>query len=116
MKAGQVLFRIDPRPYEAALAQAQANLAQARAKAQLSEITLKRQTELFKKQVISQEEFEVSTQNAAADVASVQAAAAAVEQAKLNLEFCTVIAPFDGIAGKATAQLGDLVGPSPSFL
>jgi membrane fusion protein (multidrug efflux system) len=62
--------------------------------------------------VISQEEFEVSTQNAAADVASVQAAAAAVEQAKLNLEFCTVIAPFDGIAGKATAQLVDLVGPA----
>lgn len=111
VKAGQVLFRIDPRPFEAALAQAQANLSQMQAKAQLSAITLKRQTELFKTKVISAEEFDVSTQTAAADVAAAQAAAAAVEEAKLNLEFCTVLSPFDGIAGKATAQIGDLVGP-----
>lgn len=111
VKAGQVLFRIDPRPFEAALAQARANLSQMQAKAQLSAITLKRQTELFKTKVISAEEFDVSTQTAAADVAAAQAAAAAVEEAELNLEFCTVLSPFDGIAGKATAQIGDLVGP-----
>lgn len=111
VKAGQVLFRIDPRPFEAALAQARANLSQMQAKAQLSAITLKRQTELFKTKVISAEEFDVSTQTAAADASAAQAAAAAVEEAKLNLEFCTVLSPFDGIAGKATAQIGDLVGP-----
>lgn len=111
VKGGTVLFKIDPRPYEAALAQAEANLSQAQAKAALAEITLQRQTELFKTQVISEQEFDVATQTAAADVAAVEAAEAAVETAKLNLEFCTIIAPFDGVVGKAQAQLGDLVGP-----
>jgi len=108
---GTVLFRIDPRPYQAALAQAKAQLAEAEAKAELAKITLERQTELFKTEVISAQEFDVATQTAQADIAGVQAAAAAMEAAKLNLEFCTIIAPFDGVVGKAQAQLGDLVGP-----
>jgi RND family efflux transporter MFP subunit len=111
VKGGQVLFRIDPRPYQAALAQAEAQLAEAVAKAELAKITLERQTELFKTQVISAQEFDVATQTAQADIAAVAAAEAGVEAAQLNLEFCTIIAPFDGIAGKAQAQLGDLVGP-----
>lgn len=110
VQAGQVLFRIDPRPYQAALAQAEADLAQAAAKAELAKITLERQTELFKTQVISAQEFDVATQTAQADIAAVKAAEANVETAQLNLEFCTIIAPFDGIAGKAEAQVGDLVG------
>lgn len=108
---GTVLFRIDPRPYQAALAQAEAQLAEAQAKAELAKITLERQTELFETEVISAQEFDVATQTAQADVAAVEAAQAAVEAAKLNLEFCTIIAPFQGIVGKATAQIGDLVGP-----
>lgn len=110
VSAGQVLFRIDPRPYQAALAQEEAQLAQATAKAELAKITLERQTELFKTQVISAQEFDVATQTAQADIAAVKAAEANVETAQLNLEFCTIIAPFDGIAGKAEAQVGDLVG------
>jgi len=110
VKSGEVLFRIDPRPYQAALAQAEAQLAQSIAKAELAKITLDRQTELFKTQVISAQEFDVATQTAQADIAAVKAAEANVETAQLNLEFCTIIAPFDGIAGKAETQVGDLVG------
>jgi membrane fusion protein (multidrug efflux system) len=91
---GQVLFRIDPRPYQAALAQAQAQLAQAVAKAELAKITLERQTELFKTQVISAQEFDVATQTAQADIADVAEAEANVEAAQLNLEFCTARAWF----------------------
>ena len=116
VQAGQTLFQIDPRPYQAALAEAQAQLSQAQAKAELARITLERQTELFKTQVISAQEFDVSTQTAQADIAAVQAAEANVETAQLNLEFCTIIAPFEGIAGKAEAQVGDLVGPGAGSL
>jgi membrane fusion protein (multidrug efflux system) len=112
--AGAPLFRIDPRPYQAALAQAQANLAQAQAKAELAKVTLERQTELFKTKVISAQEFDVATQTAQADIAMAESAMAALEAAQLNLEFCTIIAPFTGIVGKAEAQLGDLVGPGAS--
>lgn len=111
VQAGTPLFRIDPRPYQAALAQAEANLAEAQAKAELAKVTLERQTELFKTKVISAQEFDVATQTAQADIALAESAMAALEAAQLNLEFCTIIAPFTGIVGKAEAQLGDLVGP-----
>jgi len=112
VKKGTVLFQIDPRPFQAELAQAQAQLAQATANADLARTTLTRQTELFQKQVISQQEFDTSTQKARADLASEQAAAANVQSAQLNLDYCTITAPLDGIVGKAEAQIGDLVGPS----
>ena len=114
VQAGAVLFRIDSRPYEASLAQAKANLAQAQAKAALAKITLTRQTELFKTNVISAQQYDVSNQDAQAAYAVVQSAEAALETAQLNLDYCTIIAPFEGIAGKAQAQLGDLVGTGAS--
>jgi len=111
MKKGDILFTIDPRPFQAALAQARADLAQSQAKAQLAQVTLVRQTQLFKTNVISQQEFDTATQNTAAAIAQVAAAQANVDSAQINLNYCTIIAPFDGIAGNAQAQLGDLVGP-----
>jgi RND family efflux transporter MFP subunit len=108
---GNVLFTIDPRPFEAALAKAKADYANAVAKYQLDEITLKRQTELYERQVISEQEYQTSYQNAAASRASASAAEAAVQAAQVNLDYCTIEAPFDGIAGVAKAQIGDLVGP-----
>lgn len=116
VEAGSPLFQIDPRPYQAALAQAQANLAEAQAKAELAKVTLERQTELFKTKVISAQEYDVATQTAQADIAQAESAMAALEAAQLNLEFCTIIAPFTGIVGKAQAQLGDLVGPGASSI
>lgn len=111
VKKGTVLFTIDPRPFQAALAQAQADYAKAVAQAQLQEITLERQAQLYKTKVISQQEYDTVYQNAQAAVASQAAAQAAVQAAQVNLDYCTVVAPFDGVAGIAQAQIGDLVGP-----
>jgi RND family efflux transporter MFP subunit len=111
VKKGDVLFTIDKRPFQAALAQAQADYAKAVAAAQLAQITLGRQTQLYETKVISQQEYDTSYQNAQAGVASVAAAQANVQTAQINLNYCTIIAPFDGIAGVAQAQIGDLVGP-----
>lgn len=108
---GSVLFTIDPRPFQAALAQAQANYAQAVAQAQLQEITLARQKQLFETKVISQQEYDTVFQNTQAAIAAAAAAQAAVQAAQVNLAYCTITAPFDGIAGLANAQIGDLVGP-----
>ena len=112
--AGEVLFTIDPRPFEAVLAQAQADLLQKEAQARLAQITLDRQTQLFKTQVISQQEFDTFTTNAQAAAAAAQAAQANVQAAQVNLNYCTIRAPFAGVVGKAQAQIGDLVGPGGS--
>ena len=112
VKKGDVLFTIDKRPFQAALAQAQAEYAKAVAVAQLARITLGRQTQLYETKVISQQEYDTAYQNAQADTASVAAAQANVQSAQINLNYCTITAPFDGIAGIAQAQIGDLVGPS----
>ena len=111
VKKGDVLFTIDKRPFEASLAQAQADYAKTVASAQLAQITLGRQTQLYETKVISQQEYDTSYQNAQAGVASVAAAQANVQTAQINLNYCTITAPFDGIAGIAQAQIGDLVGP-----
>lgn len=114
VKQGQTLFKIDPRPFEAALAQAQADYAQKVAQAQLAQITLDRQTDLYKKKVISAQEYDVSAQDAASAAAAAAAAQASVQAAQINLNYCTITAPFDGIVGNAQAQIGDLVGPGGS--
>jgi membrane fusion protein (multidrug efflux system) len=111
VKKGDVLFTIDKRPFEAALAQAQADYAKAVAAAQLAQITLQRQKQLYETKVTSQQDYDTAYQNAQADVASVAAAQANVQTAQINLNYCTITAPFDGIAGVAQAQIGDLVGP-----
>jgi RND family efflux transporter MFP subunit len=111
VKKGTTLFTIDDRPFKAALAQAQADYAASVAKAQLSQITLDRQTQLYKTKVISQQEYDTAYQTAQADIAQAAAQKAAVDTAQINLNYCTITAPFDGITGVAQAQIGDLVGP-----
>jgi membrane fusion protein (multidrug efflux system) len=111
VKKGDILFTIDPRPFQAALAQAEADYANSVAKAQLQQITLQRQTQLYQTKVISEQEYQTSYQNTQAALASVAASQAAVQSAQVNLEYCTIRAPFDGVAGVAQAQIGDLVGP-----
>lgn len=112
VKQGTVLFTIDKRPFEAALAQAQADYAKAVAQAQLSEITLKRQTQLYQTKVISQQEYDTTYQDTQAAIAQAAAEQAAVQTAQINLNYCTITAPLDGIVGTAQAQIGDLVGPA----
>jgi len=112
VKKGTVLFTIDQRPFQAALAQAQADYAKAVAQAQLTQVTLQRQTELYKTKVISQQQYDTFYQDNQSALATAAAQQAAVQTAQINLDYCTVTAPFDGIVGVAQAQIGDLVGPS----
>jgi RND family efflux transporter MFP subunit len=111
VKKGDTLFTIDPRPFEAALAQAQAEYASAVAKAQLQQLTLQKQTQLYQTKVISEQEYQTSYQDTQASLANVAAAQAAVQSAQVNLGYCTITAPFNGVVGVAQAQIGDLVGP-----
>lgn len=110
VQAGQLLFEIDPRQYQAALDQALGNLAQAQAQLKQNELDLARYTELFKAAVIPKQTFDNSTQTTRVSAAQVQADTAAVESAKLNLQWTKVYSPINGVAGIAQAQVGDLVG------
>jgi len=110
VKEGAQLFTIDPRPFEAALAQAEAALKQAEAQELRTRLDADRATQLFGEGVISQAEFDTKTQLHKADQAAVAAAQAVVESAKINLSYTTITAPFSGVVGMAQAQIGDLVG------
>jgi len=126
VKKGQLLFEIDPRPFQAALDQAKGQLAQATAQlanAQAvqgrTELDVNRYTPLAKEQAASQQDLDNAVQNnmaAKATVATAEAqinsAEAAVETAKINLDFTRLVAPIDGIAGQAQLQVGALVNLS----
>jgi membrane fusion protein (multidrug efflux system) len=110
VKKGTLLFEIDPRSFEAALAEAKSQLEQSKAIKLAAIAERQRSDELFSKHVISEQEHTNKTQLAEANIAKVSALEANVHQAELNLEFCKVTAPVDGIVGIAKAQVGDLVG------
>jgi RND family efflux transporter MFP subunit len=123
---GQLLFEIDPRPFQAALDQAEGQLAQAKAmlaNAQAvqgrTELDVNRYTPLAKEQAASQQDLDNSIQNnmaakatVATGEAQIKTAEAAVETAKINLDFTRLTAPIDGIAGQAQLQVGALVNLS----
>ena len=111
VKKGDLLFEIDPRPFKAALDQAVAQLAMAKAKLGKTELDVKRYTPLARENAISQQELDDAVQANLAAKGGVQSAEAAVEQARLNLDFTRIVSPIDGIAGTSIVQLGDLVGP-----
>ena len=126
VKKGQLLFEIDPRPFQAALDQAKGQLAQATAilaNAEAvqgrTELDVNRYTPLAKEQAASQQDLDNAVQNnmaAKATVATAKAqiksAEAAVETAKINLDFTRLVAPIEGIAGQAQLQVGALVNLS----
>ena len=112
VKAGQLLFQIDPREYQAALDQTLGNLAQAQAQLKQNSLNLARYTALYKQAVISRQDFDNQTQTTRATAAQVQALQGAVESAKLNLEWTKVISPINGVAGIAKTQVGNLVSPT----
>lgn len=113
---GDLLFEIDPRPFQAALARARGEMDQAKANLDLTEIDVKRYTPLAKDNAISQQELDDAIQANKAAQAALETAQAAVHQAELNLEFTRITSPIDGIAGIAEAQVGDLVGPNSADL
>jgi membrane fusion protein (multidrug efflux system) len=111
----QLLFEIDPRPFQAALDQARAQLSQAEAQLGNANINVKRDQPEAEAGAISQSQLDSDTQSQLAAKASVEAARAAVEQAALNLSFTKVRALIGGIAGIAQVQVGNLVGPATAL-
>jgi multidrug efflux system membrane fusion protein len=116
VKKGEVLFRIDPRPYEAALRQAEANALRDRAARDQARSQEKRYQELLDKNFISKEAYAQIRTNAATAEATAKASQAALENARLNIEYCTIRSPLDGYVGRVLLQAGNLVranDPSP---
>ncbi len=109
VKANAMLFVIDPRPYQAALDLAQANVEQAQAQLQLAESNFSRAQDLQKKGVISPQDYETQSANRAQASASLLANQAALETAKLNLEFTQVRSPIDGRTSIYNYTLGNLI-------
>jgi membrane fusion protein (multidrug efflux system) len=116
VKKGDLLFQIDPRPFEAAVAQAKATLAKDQANQAKGDADEKRALDLFNKKVISDQERDTAIAAAGSSRANVQADEAAVKQTDLNLGYTKIAAPIDGVAAIANAQVGDLVGPSTGLL
>ena len=112
VKKGDLLFQIDPRPFEAALAQAKGTLAKDKANQAKADADEKRAMDLFKKKVISDQERDTAIATAGSTRANVEADEAAVQQAELNVGYTKITAPIDGVAGFAINQVGDLVSPS----
>jgi membrane fusion protein (multidrug efflux system) len=111
VKRGDVLFEIDPRPFDTAVAVAKGRLSQAQAQAVKTEQDLKRDRPLAEQHAIAQSQLDTDIAANLAAQASVQSADAEVKAADLNLEFTKVTSLIDGVAAIATAQIGDLVGP-----
>ena len=109
---GDVLFEIDPRPFQAVLDQVKGQVAQARAQFYLADVNVKRDTPLVKERAIAQSQLDTETAARMQAEAAIQAAEAAVEQAQLNLGFTSVRSLVDGIAGIAATQMGNLVSPA----
>ena len=112
VQKGQLLFEIDPRPFQAVLDQAKGQLAQAEARMANAEINVKRDIPEAEAHAIPQSQLDTDTQMLLAAKAAVEADQAAVEQAALNLGYTKVLSLIDGIAGVTTVQVGNLVGPA----
>jgi len=112
VKKGQLLFEIDPRPFQAVLDQAKGQLAQAEAQMANAELNVKRDIPEAQAHAIPQSQLDTDTQALLAAKAYVEADQAAVEQATINLGYTKVTSLIDGIAGINTVQVGNLVGPS----
>ncbi len=109
VKKGEVLFRIDPRPFEAALRQAEANALRDRAARDQARSQEKRYQELLQKNFISKEAYAQIRTNAETAEATARASQAALENARLNLEYCTIRSSLDGYVGRVLSQAGNLV-------
>ena len=109
VRAGDLLFELDRRPYQAALAEAEANVERDRARAREADENLKRYAELVKKDYVTKEQFSQATANADALRATVKGDEAALETARLNVAYCTIASPISGRTGGLLVHPGNLV-------
>jgi membrane fusion protein (multidrug efflux system) len=112
VKKGQVLFEIDPRPFQAALEQAKGQLAINEGQLYTAKANLEKIRPLAAVNAVSKKDLDDAIGREASAKAAVQAAKASVRKAEIDLSFTKIISPIDGIAGISKAQLGDLVGSS----
>ncbi len=109
VKKGDLLFTLDARPFQAALAQAEATLARDKAQLELDHLEAQRYQKLFESGVTAREQFDQQQANESAQGALTRADEAAVEQSKLMLEYCTIYSPVDGRTGALQVYPGNLV-------
>ncbi|NOT30441.1 MAG: efflux RND transporter periplasmic adaptor subunit, partial [Planctomycetes bacterium] len=114
--AGELLYEIDPRPYQAVLSQAEGNVAGSEARFTRLAADLERARKLLADGVISQEDFERTTSELAEASGTLHAQRAALERAKLDLEFTRIRAPIAGLTGKSELDVGNLVMADASAL
>jgi membrane fusion protein (multidrug efflux system) len=116
VKAGELLFVIDPQPYVEALAEARASLAQSEASLEQSQRDLGRARSLSEIDAVSQQELDATVAKNKANVASVASAGAAVKTAQLNLGYTTIVSPIDGVMGRAQLRVGGLAVANSTLL
>ena len=116
VRKGQVLFEIDPRPWQATEAQARGSLNQAKAQYRLATVNVNRDTPLVQAQAYAQSSLDTELGTQEADAASVESAQATLESAKLNVGFTKVRSLIDGVAGQAAIQVGNLVSTSSQLV
>jgi multidrug efflux system membrane fusion protein len=110
VKTGDLLFTIDPRPFQAQLDAAEASLAQAKAMLDLARLDLTRSTNLLEKKALSQQDFDASRNAVEVSEARLRQNQAAVQTARLNLEYCSIQSPIDGRTGHRLIDVGNIVG------
>jgi multidrug efflux system membrane fusion protein len=116
VKAGDLLFTVDPRPFEAALRQAEATLAHDQAEASNATVEAERLKRLLTQGFVSHDEVDQAVTRAAALAATLEADRAAVENAKLKLQYCTIRSPIDGRIGQILAHQGNVVKENDTTL
>ena len=116
LKKGQLLFTVDPRPYQAQLDSAKAQLAETRAALDLAATQLKMYSSITDGRAVSELDLETKRNTVAVDEAQVQAAQAALENAQLNLDYCYVHSPIDGRAGARLVDVGNVVQANTTAL
>jgi membrane fusion protein, multidrug efflux system len=116
LKTGQLLFVIDPRPYQAQMDAATATLAQAKAALDLAKIQFERDQQVIGEKAISQQDYDTKKNAVDVNQAQVESAEAALETAKLNLEYCYIHSPIDGRAGARLVDVGNVVQANSTSL
>jgi len=109
VKKGDLLFTLDPRPYQATLQQLEANLARDQAQLENAKAQEERYTKLFQAGIVSKEQYDAFRTSADALAAAVRADNAAIEKAKIDLDYCSIYSPIDGRTGSLLVDPGNVV-------